>query len=89
MPIVFLLRRILAAENEFPGLYGPDLSKECILEDDRTLLVNSIWHSRLVVLRIDLETGTVVNDTTDENFGAWTASSRNDFDMILQKKFRS
>ncbi|XP_028966425.1 acylamino-acid-releasing enzyme [Galendromus occidentalis] len=71
-PIVVVEIPANPKENEFPGLYMPKLMDRCILDDGKTLLFNSIWHSRLVILRIDLELGTVVNETADEEYGAWS-----------------
>lgn len=69
----------LYTDNEFPGLYMDALPKYCWASDNTTVLVSSIWHSKVELLAVNTVSGDLIKLSRDETVGSWQVG----FNFIL------
>lgn len=54
--------------NSFPGLYLLKLPQKCFLNNDKNIILTSVWQSNQLVLKVDLDSGNITKLTDS---GCW------------------
>ncbi|KAH7388425.1 hypothetical protein KP509_16G074800 [Ceratopteris richardii] len=66
----------------FPGIYMQSMIASPWLSDNQTILLSSAWHSSQVILAVNIERGTAIKVTPDDDAASWSILSLQD-DYIL------
>jgi len=57
--------------DDFPGIYADHLDETCWSDDNKRVVLSSLWRSRKELVMVHVETGEVTRLTNDLSVGSW------------------
>lgn len=61
----------VASPDDFPGIYADHLDETCWSDDNKRVVLSSLWRSRMELLMVHVETGEVTRLSNDPLVGSW------------------